>query len=137
MTLTKEAKLEIVGKHGRHEGDTGSPEVQIALLTTRINELTEHLRTHAKDHYSRRGLLKLVGRRRRLLELPPAHEPRGLSRPDQGARPAGDSEASNTESGSLSERRRPRPALTQTPTLHEEWRNRMSVAIGQRHRRSR
>ena len=67
MTLTKEAKLEIVGKHGRHEGDTGSPEVQIALLTTRINELTEHLRAHAKDHYSRRGLLKLVGRRRRLL----------------------------------------------------------------------
>jgi small subunit ribosomal protein S15 len=68
MTLTKEAKLEIVGKHGRHDGDTGSPEVQIALLTTRINELTEHLRTHPKDHYSRRGLLKLVGRRRRLLD---------------------------------------------------------------------
>jgi small subunit ribosomal protein S15 len=68
MTLNKEAKLEIVGKHGRHEGDTGSPEVQIALLTTRINELTEHLRAHAKDHYSRRGLLKLVGRRRRLLD---------------------------------------------------------------------
>src|ERR1041384_1628033 len=68
MSLTKEAKLDIVGKHGRHEGDTGSPEVQIALLTTRINELTEHLRTHAKDHYSRRGLLKLVGRRRRLLD---------------------------------------------------------------------
>jgi len=68
MTLTKEAKLEIVDKHGRHDGDTGSPEVQIALLTTRINELTEHLRTHPKDHYSRRGLLKLVGRRRRLLD---------------------------------------------------------------------
>jgi small subunit ribosomal protein S15 len=68
LTLTKEAKLEIVGKHGRHGTDTGSPEVQIALLTTRINELTEHLRTHAKDHYSRRGLLKLVGRRRRLLD---------------------------------------------------------------------
>ena len=67
MTLTKEAKLEIIGKHGRREGDTGSSEVQIALLTTRINELTEHLRAHAKDHYSRRGLLKLVGRRRRLL----------------------------------------------------------------------
>ena len=67
MTLTKEAKLEIVGKHGRHDGDTGSPEVQIALLTTRVNELTEHLRTHSKDHYSRRGLLKLVGQRRRLL----------------------------------------------------------------------
>ena len=68
MTLTKEAKLELVGKHGRHGTDTGSPEVQIALLTTRINELTEHLRTHSKDHYSRRGLLKLVGRRRRLLQ---------------------------------------------------------------------
>jgi small subunit ribosomal protein S15 len=67
VTLTKEAKLDIVGKHGRHESDTGSPQVQIALLTQRINELTEHLRTHAKDHYSRRGLLKLVGRRRRLL----------------------------------------------------------------------
>ena len=68
MTLTKEAKLEIIGKHGRREGDTGSPEVQIALLTTRINELTEHLRTHSKDHHSRRGLLKLVGRRRRMLD---------------------------------------------------------------------
>ena len=67
MTLTKEDKQGIVGKHGRHETDTGSPQVQIALLTQRINELTEHLRTHRKDHYSRRGLLKLVGRRRRLL----------------------------------------------------------------------
>ena len=67
MTLTKEAKLEIIGRHGRTQVDTGSPEVQIALLTTRINELTEHLRAHPKDHYSRRGLLKLVGRRRRLL----------------------------------------------------------------------
>ncbi|HEY8844700.1 MAG: 30S ribosomal protein S15 [Actinomycetota bacterium] len=68
MTLTKEAKLEIVGKHGHAEGDTGSTEVQVALLTARINELTEHLRAHPKDHYSRRGLLKLVGRRRRLLQ---------------------------------------------------------------------
>jgi small subunit ribosomal protein S15 len=67
LTLTKEAKQEIIGKHGRSGQDTGSPEVQIALLTSRINELTEHLRTHPKDHYSRRGLLKLVGRRRRLL----------------------------------------------------------------------
>jgi small subunit ribosomal protein S15 len=67
LTLTKEAKLDIIGKHKQHDSDTGSPQVQIALLTTRINELTEHLRTHAKDHYSRRGLLKLVGRRRRLL----------------------------------------------------------------------
>ena len=67
MTLTKEAKQEIVGKHGRSEEDTGSAEVQIALLTARINELTEHLRTHKKDHHSRRGLLMLVGKRRRLL----------------------------------------------------------------------
>jgi small subunit ribosomal protein S15 len=68
LTLTKEAKQEIVGKHGRTAEDTGSAEVQIALLTARINELTEHLRAHPKDHYSRRGLLKLVGRRRRLLQ---------------------------------------------------------------------
>ena len=79
MTLTKEAKLDIVGKHGRHEADTGSPEVQIALLTTRINELTEHLRTHAKDHYSRRGLLKLVGRRRRLLTTSSARTSRATA----------------------------------------------------------
>ena len=68
MTLTKEAKQDIVGKHGRSEGDTGSAHVQIALLTARINELTGHLRQHPKDHHSRRGLLKLVGRRRRFLQ---------------------------------------------------------------------
>jgi small subunit ribosomal protein S15 len=67
MALTKEVKLEIIGKHGRSQTDTGSPEVQIAMLTKRINDLTEHLRTHKKDHYSRRGLLKLVGQRRRFL----------------------------------------------------------------------
>jgi small subunit ribosomal protein S15 len=67
MPLTKEEKLEHVQKFGKHETDTGSPEVQIAMLTQRINELTEHLRTHKHDHYSRRGLLKLVGRRRRFL----------------------------------------------------------------------
>jgi len=67
MALTKEAKQELISKHGRSETDTGSPEVQIAMLTRRINELTEHLRTHRNDHYSRRGLLKLVGRRRRFL----------------------------------------------------------------------
>ena len=77
MSLTKEAKLGIVGKHGRHEGDTGSPEVQIALLTTRINELTEHLRAHKHDHYSRRGLLKLVGRRRRFLNYLQKHDLEG------------------------------------------------------------
>jgi small subunit ribosomal protein S15 len=68
VPLTKEAKREIIGQHGRSDADTGSPQVQIALLTRRINELTEHLRAHPKDHYSRRGLLKLVGRRRRLLQ---------------------------------------------------------------------
>jgi small subunit ribosomal protein S15 len=68
VPLTKEAKQEIIGQHGRTQADTGSPQVQIALLTRRINELTAHLRAHPKDHYSRRGLLKLVGRRRRLLQ---------------------------------------------------------------------
>jgi small subunit ribosomal protein S15 len=67
MSLTKEEKHEIIKEHGRAETDTGSPEVQIAMLSQRINELTEHLRTHKHDHYSRRGLLKLVGRRRRFL----------------------------------------------------------------------
>jgi small subunit ribosomal protein S15 len=67
LTLTKEQKQEIFGQHGRSSGDTGSPQVQIALLSRRIETLTEHLRAHRKDHHSRRGLLKLVGRRRRLL----------------------------------------------------------------------
>jgi small subunit ribosomal protein S15 len=68
MTLTTEAKREIVSQYGRADSDTGSTEVQVALLTSRINELTEHLRTHRKDHHSRRGLLMLVGKRRRLLK---------------------------------------------------------------------
>jgi small subunit ribosomal protein S15 len=67
MTLTKERKAELVDKFGRSQGDTGSAEVQVALMTERINELTEHLRNHTKDHHSRRGLLMLVGKRRRLL----------------------------------------------------------------------
>ena len=67
MALTKEAKQEVFAGYGKSEADTGSPEVQIALLSRRIDSLTEHLRTHGKDHHSRRGLLKLVGRRRRLL----------------------------------------------------------------------
>jgi small subunit ribosomal protein S15 len=67
MSLTAEKKRELIDKYGRSEGDTGSTEVQVALLTARINELTEHLRSHAKDHHSRRGLLMLVGKRRRLL----------------------------------------------------------------------
>jgi small subunit ribosomal protein S15 len=67
MALQTEQKNEIIESFRVHETDTGSPEVQIALLTTRINELTDHLRTHRHDHHSRRGLLKLVGQRRRLL----------------------------------------------------------------------
>jgi small subunit ribosomal protein S15 len=67
MSLTQEKKQELIQKFGRSDGDTGSTEVQIALLTERINELTEHLRSHSKDHHSRRGLLMLVGKRRRLL----------------------------------------------------------------------
>lgn len=68
MTTTKEQKTDLISQYRTHEGDTGSPEVQIALLSNRINYLTEHFKTHAKDHHSRRGLLKLVGRRRRLLD---------------------------------------------------------------------
>jgi small subunit ribosomal protein S15 len=67
MTLTSEKKQELVEKFGDNPGDTGRAEVQVALMTERINLLTEHLRTHRKDHHSRRGLLQLVGRRRRLL----------------------------------------------------------------------
>jgi small subunit ribosomal protein S15 len=67
MPLTKDKKAELIGKYGREANDTGSAEVQVALLTARINELTEHLRTHVTDHHSRRGLLKMVGQRRRLL----------------------------------------------------------------------
>jgi small subunit ribosomal protein S15 len=67
MSLTKEVKEEIIKQHQASKADTGSTNVQVALLTKRINDLTEHLRTHPKDHYSRRGLLKLVGRRRRFL----------------------------------------------------------------------
>ncbi|NLL52049.1 MAG: 30S ribosomal protein S15 [Peptococcaceae bacterium] len=65
--LTPEKKKEIITKFQQHEGDTGSPEVQIAILTFRINELIEHFKTHKNDHHSRRGLLKLVGQRRALL----------------------------------------------------------------------
>ena len=65
--MLKEEKNAIIKEYAKHEGDTGSPEVQIALLTKRINDLTEHLKTHKKDHHSRRGLLKMVGQRRNLL----------------------------------------------------------------------
>jgi small subunit ribosomal protein S15 len=67
VALTREAKTEVMQRFAKHDGDTGSPEVQVALLTARINELTAHLRDHKKDHHSRRGLLMLVGQRRRLL----------------------------------------------------------------------
>ena len=66
--MTKTEKTEIIQKYARHEGDTGSPEVQIAVLTKRINDLTEHLRQNKKDHHSRRGLLKMVGKRRKMLD---------------------------------------------------------------------
>ena len=68
MALAKEAKLELISQYKTHDGDTGSPEVQVALLSERINYLTEHFKIHAKDHHSRRGLLKLVGQRRRLID---------------------------------------------------------------------
>jgi small subunit ribosomal protein S15 len=67
MPLTTERKTEIIGEHHKHETDTGSAEVQIAMLTDRINHLTQHLRVHRKDHHSRRGLLMMVGQRRRQL----------------------------------------------------------------------
>jgi small subunit ribosomal protein S15 len=68
MSITKERKQELVKEYGRGSSDTGSPEIQISVLTTRVNELTEHLRTHKKDYASRRGLLMMVSRRRRLLD---------------------------------------------------------------------
>lgn len=76
MPLPKEQKALILGEYRIHEGDTGSPEVQVALLTARINQLTDHLRQHKRDHHSRRGLLMMVGHRRRLLDY--------LSRNDAG-----------------------------------------------------
>ncbi len=68
MALSSEAKTEILGKFQRAQGDTGSPEVQVALLTERINQLTGHFKSHKKDHHSRRGLLAMVSRRRKLLD---------------------------------------------------------------------
>ena len=68
MALSKDRKSGIIGTYKTHDTDTGSPEVQVAILSERINYLTEHFKTHAKDHHSRRGLLKLVGQRRRLLD---------------------------------------------------------------------
>jgi len=68
LTTTKQQKTDLISQYRTHEEDTGSPEVQIALLSNRITYLTEHFKSHAKDHHSRRGLLKMVGRRRRLLD---------------------------------------------------------------------
>jgi len=68
VALTKDRKTELIGSYKTHDSDTGSPEVQVAILSERINYLTEHFKAHAKDHHSRRGLLMLVGRRRRLLD---------------------------------------------------------------------
>jgi small subunit ribosomal protein S15 len=68
MSLSSEAKAEIVGNYGRGDSDTGSPEVQVALLSARISELTEHFGEHKKDHHSRQGLLKMVNKRRKLLD---------------------------------------------------------------------
>ncbi len=66
--MTSDRKTEVIGSYRTHDGDTGSPEVQVALLSERITYLTDHFKTHVKDHHSRRGLLKLVGQRRRLLD---------------------------------------------------------------------
>ena len=74
MTITKERKQEVIQGYRLRDDDTGSPEVQIAILTTRINSLTEHLRTHSKDYASRRGLLGMVSRRRRLLDYLRRHD---------------------------------------------------------------
>lgn len=75
MTITKEQKRDVIGQHQKKSDDTGSPEVQIAVLTHRINGLTEHMRTHSKDYSTRRGLLAMVSRRRRLLDYVRSRDP--------------------------------------------------------------
>jgi small subunit ribosomal protein S15 len=77
MPLAKETKNQVIAEYHRADGDTGSPEVQIALLTNRINQLTTHLQNHVRDHSSRRGMLKMVGQRRRLLEYMRKHNYEG------------------------------------------------------------
>ena len=101
MAMMQEKKPELVQKYKRHEKDTGSPEVQVALLSERITYLTEHFKTHKKDHHSRRGLLKLVGQRRRLLDYLRNDRPEPL----QGAHRAARASASSS-------RRAPRPGRT-------------------------
>ena len=88
MALTAEQKKDILGEYGLHDTDTGSPEAQVALLTKRIADLTEHLKLHKHDHHSRRGLLLLVGRRRRLLKYLRPGRRGALPLPDRAARPA-------------------------------------------------
>ena len=75
IVLSKDRKTEVISTYKTHEGDTGSPEVQVAILSERITYLTEHFKTHAKDHHSRRGLLKMVGQRRRLLDYVRREDP--------------------------------------------------------------
>jgi small subunit ribosomal protein S15 len=77
MTITKDRKQELITEYRRKDGDTGSPEVQISVLTSRINSLTDHMRTHEKDYSTRRGLLMLVGKRRRLLDYLRRVNPQG------------------------------------------------------------
>ena len=86
MAFTKDRKSEVISTYKKHDGDTGSPEVQVALLSERINYLTEHFKTHAKDHHSRRGLLMLVGQRRRLLDYLKRKDTDGMREPDQSPR---------------------------------------------------
>ena len=73
MSVAERNKQSVIGEHAKHESDTGSPEVQVALMTARINHLTEHLRTHRKDFHSRRGLLQMASRRRKLLDYTKKH----------------------------------------------------------------
>ena len=87
MSITAEKKAELIKDHGRAEGDTGSPEVQVAILTSRIKTLTDHFKTHAKDNHSRRGLLMMVNKRRSLLDYLKREDAAALQRPDRQARP--------------------------------------------------
>ena len=75
MAITKDQKAAMIAKYGKKTGDTGTPEVQIALLTARINDLTDHFKAHVKDHHSRRGLLRMVSRRRKLLDYLKSRNP--------------------------------------------------------------
>ena len=99
MALTAEQKKDILGQYGLHDTDTGSPEAQVALLTKRISDLTEHLKVHKHDHHSRRGLLLLVGRRRRLLKYVAQVDVDALPLADRAPRPASLTQARFTVRG--------------------------------------